>query len=78
MVKMVEKEKVIRKVVCRLVDKQCLERDTRVDWKCTLPQETEPRVAKEVEEEEVNTREAMRAVGATLMAIHKALHQEWC
>ena len=76
--KVVEKEKVIRKVVCRLVDNQCLERDTRVAWICTLPQRKEPRVAKEEGEVEVSTREAMRVVGATLTAIHKALHQEWC
>ena len=73
-----EKEKVIRKVVCRLVDKQCLERDTRVEWICSVPQGKEPRVAKEEGEVEVSTREAMRVVGATLTAIHKALYQEWC
>ena len=73
--KMVEKERVIRKVVCRLEDKLCLERDTRVEWICTLPRGKEPRVAKEVEEVEISTREAMRVVGATLTAIHKALHR---
>ena len=76
--KVVENERVIRKVVCRLEDKLCLERDTRVEWICTLPLGKEPRVAKVVGEVEVNTREAMRVVGATLTAKLKALHQRQC
>ena len=43
-----------------------------------MPQEKEPRVAKVVGEVEVNTREAMGGVGATLTAKLKALHQRWC
>ena len=76
--KVVGKGKVDRRAVPRWKDPLCLERDTRVEWICTLPQGKEPRVAKEEGEVEVSTREAMRVVGATLTAIHKALHQEWC
>ena len=77
--KVVEKERENRKVVRRLEDKLCLERDIKVEWICTLPQEKELKVAKEVGEVVLRTREAMRVVGATLTAIHKALHQQrWC
>ena len=66
------KGKVSKRVDLRQEGQQCLERDTRVEWICTLPREKEPRVAKVVGEVEVD---AMGVVGATLTAKLKALHQ---
>ena len=76
--KLVGKGKVNQRVDLRQEGQLCLERDTRVGWICTLPQGKEPRVAKVVGEVEINTREAMGVVGATLTAKLKALHREWC
>ena len=72
--KVVEKEKVSRKVVHKQRDNPCLEKDIREEWICTLPRRKESRVAKVGAEVEVGTREAMGIVGATLTAKHKALH----
>ena len=76
--KLVGKGKVNPRVDLREEGQWCLERDTRVGWVCTLPQGKEPTVAKVGREVEINTREAMGVVGATLTAKLKALHQRWC
>ena len=76
--KLVGKEKVNPRVDLRHEGQLCLKKDIRVEWICTLPQEKESRVVKVVGEVEVNTREAMGVVGATLTAKLKALHQRWC
>ena len=73
--KLVGKGKVNPRADLRQEGQLCLERDTRVEWICTLPREKEPRVAKVVGEVEVD---AMGVVGATLTAKLKALHQQWC
>ena len=75
---MVEKGKVNQRVDLRQKGRQCLGRDTRVEWICTLPQGKEPRVAKEGGEVEVGTADAMGVVGATLTAEFKTLHQQRC
>ena len=73
-----EKGRANKRVILSQEDQVCVERDTRVEWICTWPQEKEPRVAKEVGEVVISTRKAMRVVGATLTAIHKAFRQKWC
>ena len=76
--KLVGKGKVNQRVDLRPEGQLCLERDTKVEWVCSLPQEKEPRVVKVGGEVEVSTRDAMGVVGATLTAKLKALHQRRC